>query len=210
MRHLRADELVDLAEGTRAESDALHLRECESCRAQLTDMRRMMGLAAEVTVPEPSPLFWNHLSARVRDAVAAVDIVGQPARFGWLETGSWWWRVSAGSAVAALLVAIVVTRFASSPGTSSTHSTASIALTGATSSTASASSTPSSVLEPLTDDPSLSLVADLSADMDWDARVEAGLFTRAGGADRALAELTDSERQELHRLLKEALGKPGN
>ena len=69
-RHLSPDHLIDLAEGTRPESSAPHLESCEACRRQLADMRAMMSAASEVAVPEPSPLFWDHLSERVRQAVA--------------------------------------------------------------------------------------------------------------------------------------------
>ena len=34
------------------------------------ELRGAIEAAAEVSVPEPSPLFWNHLSERVRTAVA--------------------------------------------------------------------------------------------------------------------------------------------
>ena len=58
--HVKPDELVDIAEGTRAESSAPHLATCDDCRRQLADVRTMMSAAAEVEVPEPSPLFWDH------------------------------------------------------------------------------------------------------------------------------------------------------
>ena len=71
--HLQPDELVDVAEGTRPESSVPHLASCEVCRLQLADLKATISAAADVEVPEPSPLFWDHLSARVRDAVAALD-----------------------------------------------------------------------------------------------------------------------------------------
>src|SRR5438445_3838913 len=67
--HLTPDDLVDLADGTRPESSAPHLASCATCRAQLNEMRAMMSAAADVDVPEPSPLFWDHFSQRVHDAV---------------------------------------------------------------------------------------------------------------------------------------------
>jgi len=71
MRHLTEGELLDLAEGARPESSAGHLASCEACRRQLMDLRSAMTAAAAVDVPEPSPLFWEHLSVRVREAVEA-------------------------------------------------------------------------------------------------------------------------------------------
>ena len=69
--HLTSEELVDIAEGTRSEASAPHLAGCDPCRAQLSDLRAMMSVAADVDVPEPSPLFWDHLSSRVSAAIAA-------------------------------------------------------------------------------------------------------------------------------------------
>ena len=65
--HLKDDELVDLAEGARPESSAPHLASCEPCRRQVRDLRALMSVAAGVDVPEPSPLYWDHMSARVRE-----------------------------------------------------------------------------------------------------------------------------------------------
>jgi len=76
--HLRPDELIDLAEGTRAESSAAHLAECAVCRLQVAELKAMMSAAADVDVPEPSPLFWDHFSARVHAAVA--DETPRPSR----------------------------------------------------------------------------------------------------------------------------------
>jgi hypothetical protein len=52
------------------------------------------------------------------------------------------------------------------------------------------------------DDLSLSLVADLAADLDWDSAREAGLTIQIGVDDDALALLTSGERGELRRLLQ--------
>src|SRR5258707_1769981 len=72
--HLSADELVDLAEGARPESSAPHLAACGPCRARLNDLRAMMSAVADVDVPEPSPLFWDHFSQRVHDAAASEEM----------------------------------------------------------------------------------------------------------------------------------------
>jgi hypothetical protein len=57
--HLKPDELVDLAEGAGAESSARHLASCDACRTELQTLKTAMALAADVDVPEPSPLFWD-------------------------------------------------------------------------------------------------------------------------------------------------------
>src|SRR5438477_98863 len=106
MRHLHADEFVDIAEGTRAESSSAHLASCEACRSQLADVRAAMAAAAEADVPEPSPMFWHHLSQRVREAV-----VNEPQQAeGWrgaLRRLSWRRAVVAPLASLAVIALIV-------------------------------------------------------------------------------------------------------
>ena len=71
MRHLDPEALIDFAEGEREETATRHLAECVRCRVQLEDMIAAMAAVRDVEVPEPSPLFWDHLSARVRERVAS-------------------------------------------------------------------------------------------------------------------------------------------
>src|SRR5262249_8786022 len=81
--HLTPARLVDLAEGADAERSVPHLAECDACRRALAELRATLAdAAAGRDVPEPSPLFWEHLSSRVRDGVAEQ---GLPAGGSWLE-----------------------------------------------------------------------------------------------------------------------------
>ena len=64
-------------------------------------------------------------------------------------------------------------------------------------------------IAPLTDDPSLSVLADLTSDLDWDTATEAGLTLKPGAVDDLVTALNDEERQELRRLLREELARPG-
>jgi hypothetical protein len=91
--HLKPEELVDLAEGTIAEASVPHLATCAACRGQLEMLRAMEARARDFDVPEPSPLFWDHLSSRVQEAIAADS--AQPA--GWLDR----LRLGAGSSARA-------------------------------------------------------------------------------------------------------------
>ena len=59
------------------------------------------------------------------------------------------------------------------------------------------------------EDPALTLLADLSAGMDWEAAAEAGLVPTEGAVDGVVLALSDEERIELHRLLQEALAASG-
>ena len=68
---------------------------------------------------------------------------------------------------------------------------------------------PSAGLQPFgaADDPSLLLFADLTEQMDSGAITEAGWSSHVGAVDEVVASLTDDERLELQRLLKEELAK---
>ncbi len=193
MTHLSPDTLVDLLGGALAETAVPHLVLCESCRQQLAELRVTWQAAADVEVPEPSPLFWDHLSARVHDAVAAE---AQPRAPWWRVDWSWTSVGLAGAAVAALaLVAFLNVPRLSTPavGTAEPTGVGTIAALAAT-----------EPLAPLPDDESMLFVADLASHLDWDGVAELGLTTERL-ADRAASELTADERIELQRLLREAL-----
>jgi hypothetical protein len=196
MRHLSAEELIDLAEGARPESSAPHLASCDDCRRQLAGVRATLHAAAEADVPEPSPLFWDHFSARVHEAIAAE---GTPRRVAWF--GGWSWSrlampVSIGALAAIVIAAGLTVRFSHHPDLSTPEAVAE----------AGAAAEPGIVA----DDPSLDLVADLTAGLDWDTAGDGGLTTREGTADRAVAQLTEGERRELQRLLEQELKRPSN
>src|SRR5262249_18925978 len=118
--HLTPDELVDLAEGERPESSAPHLARCAACRAQLAEMRGTWAAAADADVPEPSPLFWDHFSQRVHDAVAAdaANARLKPSRtFITSVFGARAFQVSIVAALA-LIVVVLVTSRTKAPGNS--------------------------------------------------------------------------------------------
>jgi hypothetical protein len=169
MRHLTSEQLIDLAEGGSAMSSAPHLQSCETCRNRLAELRATLSVAASVDVPEPSPLFWDHFSARVHDAVEAERAAGTSAlgRWSWLRISPLW-----PGALAAIVLAIDDSLS-------------------------------------LGDDPSLSLMADLTADLDWDAASAAGLTTHVGVDNDAVTDLTDGERRALNQLLKGELAHRG-
>jgi hypothetical protein len=187
--HLKAEELVDLAEGTRPESSAPHLAACGACRQQLADARAMMAMAADVAVPEPSPLFWDHLSDRVRLAVAAEP---EPRR-SWIPSLTWTGVLVpvASLAVAGLVVLLVNSRTPTSP-----------APKPGAAAVADARPANDVLAEPTNgaDDPSLVLVGELASDMDWDDAAEAGLTAR-GSAEHAVTHLNQADLRALQQLL---------
>jgi hypothetical protein len=190
--HLGSDDLIDLAERTRPESDAPHLRTCARCRAQVEELRRAMTTAASVDVPEPSPLFWQHLSARVHDAIAAEEMPSQTMR-GWL-IGWRMWTAAASALVACVAAVLLTSRVPSEPAPPASHLAESIA--------------PPDALPD--DDPALNLVADLASTLTYEEASELETSTHAGSVDEAVGGLSAAERQELHRLLNDALRHPGD
>jgi len=188
--HLTSEELLDLAEGTRSESSAPHLAQCDKCRQQLNELREVMA-TLNVDIPEPSPLFWDHFSARVSEAVASD---AKTAR-SWFGIGRWSWGVAA--AMSAVVLAIAVSRIPKTPA-ETTAGPATVAEVPAVDIGSTLSR----------DDPSFLLLRDLAGSVDWDA-AEVGIGVDVGSADTPVAELSEAERTELQRLLREAMSPTG-
>jgi hypothetical protein len=198
--HLDESALLDLAEGTRSEHGAAHLAVCEECRAQVEELRSAIGIAEDASVPEPSPLFWEHLSARIAEAVAEETSAGSVvAPAGW-ATRFWKWQVVTAALVAAAVVLAVAVNRRPVTDANSAQSAGAPAPTSATLNDL----TPS-----LENDPSLSFIADLASDLDWDDAVEAGLTDGADVVERVVQDMSDDERRELRRVLQEEMGRPG-
>jgi len=190
--HLQPDELIDIAEGTRPLSAFPHLTACEMCRMQVADLRSTMSMAAGVEVPEPSPLFWNHFSVRVRDAIAATP-----------EGNTWRWiwarfrvPIALGLAPAMIVFGMLTARLMDSSTLPSPPSMVFIAH-------------PPPPSAALPDDSSFNLVADLAGDFDLDDAKAAGL-TGQGSAEHEVTHMSEGELQELHRILKEEMANTGD
>lgn len=71
-RHLSPDEAVAALERTLDPARVAHLENCDRCRADIAGMRQMLtDIEAAADDHEPSPLFWDHFSDRVRVAAQA-------------------------------------------------------------------------------------------------------------------------------------------
>jgi hypothetical protein len=67
--HLDPEELIAAIDGELDPARRSHADTCEECRAAIADVGRSIETAQmAVDVPEPSPLFWDYFSARVREA----------------------------------------------------------------------------------------------------------------------------------------------
>jgi hypothetical protein len=207
MTHLTDVELVDLVDGTLAPARARHLDACETCRASASAIRETLSRAADAGIPEPSPLFWEHFSARVQEGVRA-ESVAPSGGFGWAQSATVKWAVS-GALLTLVLVAVVWRASAPRPGSTASGPVATASRTGPA--------------DPDAFDPDLDeawalvrTVADdvardtpASDEIAWDEVATEGLGVRPGAVEHAMVALTGDERSELLRLLKAETKQPG-
>ena len=112
--HLRDVEFVDLVDGTLPAVRMQHVNECSACRAQADELSAAMTAAATVDVPEPSPVFWNQFSSRVRTAVS--NEPPQPGRLRqFLQPTRLRWAGLAAAAVLVLAIGLWRTTSVSGP-----------------------------------------------------------------------------------------------
>jgi hypothetical protein len=186
MTHLTPDEVIDAVENILAPERRRHLSSCERCRLETAALTSILGEAQTVGAFEPSPLFWDHLSDRVRTAIAAEAEASHHARR-WFD-----WPVLAPLAALALLVVALV---ASMPLSMKPDEQATV-LPQLTSTEA---------LDGADNEERWALMFELMGDVDLDAVVDSGLLGRPGTAEGAIAHLSSIEREELVRLLREEL-----
>ena len=88
MSHLSRDERLLALDGALEAPRQAHLASCPSCRTDVETLGRVVARVRAVDVPEPSPLFWDHLAARVGDAIAR-EPVPAPERGWWSPRLAW-------------------------------------------------------------------------------------------------------------------------
>ncbi|MFO7694139.1 MAG: hypothetical protein R6V57_13710 [Vicinamibacterales bacterium] len=193
MTHLSPAQAVDVAERSAAPAIIAHAASCEACRAKVDTLREAARLAAEDAPPEPSPLFWPHLAARIHEAVRRERAPARP----WVR---WVWRlVPAG--VAALLVLALGVGFRLWNGAPAAP--AGVLDAPAPQSGEAPADRVAAGDAPV--DPSWLLVMDLSAQVSLDDAEESGALPLPGGVEKALGQLDENERVELARILREEM-----
>ncbi len=103
--HLSPEETVRAIEHTLEPLRAAHVEQCAECRTAVSDRREVLAWLPEAVVPEPSPLFWDHFSERVREATATPPLVA--AGWSWTRPRAW----LAGSIAAAAVVAAMTAQW---------------------------------------------------------------------------------------------------
>ena len=185
--HLSPEEFVDAVDSTLTPVRLAHVESCETCRRELATLREMLADATGVPAAEPSPLFWDHFSARVAAATDSATV--EPARRWWQPV---WKPLAAGAGLAAA-AALAVSLATTSPGVVSPSQETTQADAGA--------------FIGGDDDGSWEFVVGLSSDLSFEYVREA-VIPAAGTADEAIAALNAEQRAELVRLLRQEIGEP--
>lgn len=189
-RHLSPEEFVDALDGA-SPASARHLAACAECREELASLQATLGdarRAENISASEPSPLFWDHFSARVKQATAnePVDIRWSWARLVWKPAAAL--LVAAGALAIGLYVRPEVRPASSAAG--GARPTVELA---------------SAALPAFEDDGSWSLVTALASELDWNELSQVA-GPADGVADAMIEELTSEQREALARLLQKEMG----
>ena len=180
MSHLTSDEMIDAVEGNLDPSRRAHLAGCAACAREVDSLAAVLKETGAVDVPEPSPLFWNHFSARVR---AAVDTEPLSGGAGWRGLLRWHVLVPY-AAMAMVMITVLVTRAPGvRPEAPIVDQASGVELS----------------------DEGWTMLADLVGTIDLDTAGDAGLTIVPGTAELAALDLNAQEQQELGRLLQAAL-----
>jgi hypothetical protein len=203
MSHLSRDERLLALDGALDATRQGHLAACAGCRADVEALASVVARVKAVDVPEPSPLFWDHLAARVGDAIAREPAPERPR----------WWAPRPAWGLAA--VALIVTALA---GFWSVRAPAPEA--GAVARTPPGPARPSPDVAPeasAAGEPGLAGEFALADDAGWriieamadDAGPDAFAPPVAGGSELTIAGLSADERAALILELEAALAASG-
>jgi hypothetical protein len=202
MTHFSESELLDAVEGRLSLERQRHAATCVVCARQTDDLRAVLTRASAADVPEPSPLFWDHFSARVRDEIASEP----PSRWGWTSSLRPLPIAAAAVAVAALLVTFAVFR---SPSNKPTGVDQHEVADAGPSAIAPADADPDTDADDVEIDEAWALVRAVADDVVLDDVTDAGISARPGAADRAVRTLSAAERTELAAIIAEELRRSG-
>jgi hypothetical protein len=210
MKHLTDTELVDLIEDAAGlpSERRRHAAACEACRAQANALGAVLAQAASDEMPEPSPLYWDHFSARVSEAVRGDSPA--PAQRAWVQRfrsplAAW----AAAAAMAVLIMMTVVWRATLHAPTrggrgASELAEARQALAGDHVQVASAAAS-----DNIDADEAWAVVRTAAEGLAWEDAHAVGISAYPGAAEGIALELTAEERAELGRLLDAEMKRSG-
>jgi hypothetical protein len=194
MTHLTESEIVDLLEGQLAPDRLRHAERCPECRTQADVLAAIAQDARGADVPEPSPLFWQHLSARITTAIGA-----EPPPSRWRAIlGLNTWRL--GFATMTLVLAAGLTwqmllkvEDHSIPGPVTPPAATEAAI--------------DADIDGFVD--AWEAIEAAATDMDLEDAQSIGIASRPGSAEPMVSDLTAAERIELVRLIEEEMKRTG-
>jgi hypothetical protein len=193
-QHLTESEFVDLLDGTLDDNRRRHLDGCDQCAAQAADLVAGSEAVRETDVPEPPPFFWTQFSARVSEAVSNEAAKPRIAAFGWLRAP--WMGPAAAAAVMVLCLFLALSGWRPAPSTNTPVENV-------------AAAHPDAIAGDETldvdSDEAWALVQALAEDLDDEQMNDEGVSAGAGAAERMTWQLTEAERIELARLIREQL-----
>jgi len=187
MTHLTADQVVEATEGTLGRTGIDHLERCAQCREHVAALQSVIGdVEGASDVPEPSPLFWDHLSRRVREATDREPV---PVAAAWWAG---WWRpiVVAGAIAATVAVAVLVRhQHPSAPGQVATAPAVQNAATS----------------DPAAEDMTVDVMSAAVGDLSFDELRDANMVPSRAVVDQAVSKLNPDQQRELMRLVREEM-----
>lgn len=198
MTHLDESQLVDLIDGHLAPALAEHVDECDTCRTRVAALRDALGDAKLDEGHEPSPLFWDHFSARVSAAVRHEAPRAAPRGWmAWMRNPATGWATTASIAVLLMVGALwrATLQAPVSPSAVAPITTR--------------ASAPAPVPDDVESDRAWAVVRTAAGDLAWEDVTAAGITAHPGAAEGVAMELTADERTELARLIRAELKASG-
>jgi len=195
--HLSRAEFVDLIESSPALAPerAQHLKHCQRCRERAETLRSVRAMTSADDMPEPSPLFWDHFSARVAEQLRSEPAPAPSPRWSPVPYATW----AVAGVVIVLLISTVVWRttlHAPSPATPAQLSAAVDVVSV-------------DPVDDLDNDEAWAVVRAATADLAWEDAHDAGISAHPGDVENAALQLNSAERIELERLLDEDMKRNG-
>lgn len=194
MTHLTEIEVVDLLEGHLDAERRRHAEACAACREQARALGAALAFAREDRVPEPSPTFWEHLSARVAHAIRA-----EPAPSGWTRLFAPWPLRLTTAAVLLLAAGIAWQAYSTRERPMPVAQNPPAEQAPADAQTA---------LEPDMFVDAWDALEAVAQDLEWEEAQAIGIAP-LGSAERGIDDLNAAERAELARLIDEELKRHG-
>ncbi|MGQ0736540.1 MAG: anti-sigma factor family protein [Acidobacteriota bacterium] len=195
MMHLRPEDLIDALDDGLAPASRQHLESCVECRARVLELAQTVETVRVDAGPEPSPLFWPHLAARVRAAIGAEPV--QEPRLSWRS-----WPMLLPLAGLAVLIAALAGAIASRSEAPESPGPATILTQGL-------GDGPAVIDVVASADAGWDVLVTLLGPLDLDTAQQAGLVAGPGAAERVALHLSADERQTLLRLLQEEVSRGG-